>query len=223
MKVSAPLKLPAKRPAQITWFARLMFGAIALCAAAVLAVPLTEADIIRQLNASPAATPQGTDPDDVFAAENTSARNLGRFRLPDTHGACLDEQTPGNSHKDLVVIPLAPAGAPQVSLSLQFALGKYQLTKTDEQQLNTLAKALMNEQLVHAKFTVSGHTDDIGPHLVNQKLSCARALSVRAYLVSAGIDASRLGAYGFGSSRPVAGNTANTPDNRRVEIRRAEN
>ncbi len=223
MKVSDYLKVQVKIPAATTRVARLMFGGMALCAAAVQAAPLTEADIIRQLNARPATATQGTDPDDVFAIENTSARNLGRVRLPDTNGACLDEQAPSANSKDLVVIPLAPAGAPLVNLTMQFALGKYQLTKTDEQQLNTLTKALKSEQLGNAKFTVSGHTDDIGPHLVNQKLSCARALSVRAYLVNSGIKESRLSAYGFGSSRPIAGNPANTPDNRRVEIRRAEN
>ncbi len=223
MKVSAHLKVQVRVLPGTTQFARLMLSGVALCAAAVQAAPLTEADIIRQLNARPAAVMQGTDPDDVFATENTSARNLGRVRLPDTNGACLVEQAPSANHKDLVVIPLAPAGAPQVNLTLQFALGKYLLTKTDEQQLSTLAKALMSEQLANARFTVSGHTDDIGPHLVNQKLSCAWALSVRAYLVNAGVTEDRLSAYGFGSSRPIAGNAANTPENRRVEIRRAEN
>lgn len=223
MKTIHKLKAQAKglrttiRPAWALLCGLALFGALAHAA------PLTEAEIIQQLQAIATAKLQAADPDDVFANEDASSKNLGRVRLPDTNGACMEEQAQTAGQKVLSVIPLAPAGAPQVNLTLQFALGKYQLTSADEQQLNTLAKALRSEQLRNARFTLSGHTDDIGQVLTNQKLSCARALSARTYLIASGIEENRLSAYGFGSSRPISGNAANAPENRRVEFRRAEN
>ena len=50
---------------------------------------------------------------------------------------------------------------------------------------------------------VTGHTDRIGTDTYNQKLSERRANQVKDYLVSQGIDASRLQAVGKGESDPV--------------------
>jgi len=51
---------------------------------------------------------------------------------------------------------------------------------------------------------VTGHTDRIGSEAYNQKLSEQRAHQVKNYIVSQGIDASRLQAVGKGESEPVA-------------------
>ena len=51
---------------------------------------------------------------------------------------------------------------------------------------------------------VTGHTDRIGSAEYNQKLSERRANQVKDYLVSQGVDASRLQAVGKGESEPVA-------------------
>ena len=53
---------------------------------------------------------------------------------------------------------------------------------------------------------IGAHTDDKGSDAYNQKLSEARAASVVAYLISKGIDKSRLEAKGYGASMPVAPN-----------------
>jgi OOP family OmpA-OmpF porin len=50
---------------------------------------------------------------------------------------------------------------------------------------------------------VNGHTDRIGPTPYNQALSERRAEAVRAYLVSRGIDRSKIETHGFGSTMPV--------------------
>lgn len=50
---------------------------------------------------------------------------------------------------------------------------------------------------------VSGYTDRISSEAYNQKLSERRANEVKAYIVSQGIDASRLQAVGKGESEPV--------------------
>lgn len=70
-----------------------------------------------------------------------------------------------------------------------------------------------------------GHTDSIGSDAYNQKLSVRRADSVKAYLVSKGIEPNRIYTEGKGKKQPIAPNTINGKDNpagraknRRVEI-----
>ena len=71
-----------------------------------------------------------------------------------------------------------------------------------------------------AKFKVDGHSDNVGRASSNQKLSEARAKSVRDALVERGVDPSRITFFGFGSTRPIAPNNtaAGREQNRRVEI-----
>ena len=65
-----------------------------------------------------------------------------------------------------------------------------------------------------------GHTDSIGTDAYNQKLSVRRAESVKAYLVSRGIDRNRVYTEGKGEKQPIATNktAAGRAKNRRVEI-----
>ncbi len=67
---------------------------------------------------------------------------------------------------------------------------------------------------------IEGHTDSTGSRELNQTLSERRALSVQDYLVSQGIDATRMTAVGYGWDRPVADNSTaeGRKKNRRVEI-----
>ncbi len=68
---------------------------------------------------------------------------------------------------------------------------------------------------------ISGHTDNTGNAARNQALSETRATAVKAWLVSKGIDASRITAAGFGQDKPVADNKteAGRKLNRRVELK----
>jgi OmpA-OmpF porin, OOP family len=65
-----------------------------------------------------------------------------------------------------------------------------------------------------------GHTDSIGTDAYNQKLSVRRAESVKAYLVSKGIEKNRIYTEGKGKKQPVADNKTKEgrAKNRRVEI-----
>ncbi|UUZ72504.1 OmpA family protein [Polaromonas sp. P1(28)-8] len=65
-----------------------------------------------------------------------------------------------------------------------------------------------------------GHTDSVGTDAYNQRLSLARADSVKAYLVSKGVDRQRIRTEGRGESQPVADNATaeGRAKNRRVDI-----
>jgi len=67
---------------------------------------------------------------------------------------------------------------------------------------------------------IAGHTDSVGSEEYNQGLSERRAESVREYLVSQGITATRLTARGYGELQPVATNDTEEGRqlNRRVEM-----
>jgi outer membrane protein OmpA-like peptidoglycan-associated protein len=70
-------------------------------------------------------------------------------------------------------------------------------------------------------LAIGGHTDSVGSDALNDRLSQARAESVRTFLTQAGIAASHLtSATGYGRHQPVADNATadGRATNRRVEI-----
>ena len=71
-----------------------------------------------------------------------------------------------------------------------------------------------------AYIEVVGYTDDVGDDDYNMELSKQRAASERDYLISKGLDASKIVTKCMGESMPTASNS--TPEgraeNRRVEI-----
>lgn len=101
---------------------------------------------------------------------------------------------------------------------IHFETGKAAILPDSESVLTEVAKML--QQNPDVKVSVEGHTDNVGSAAANQALSEKRAQAVVAWLTSHGIDASRLKAKGWGSSKPVEDN--NTEDgrakNRRVEL-----
>ena len=61
-------------------------------------------------------------------------------------------------------------------------------------------------------ITIGGHTDSIGDAAYNQRLSEARAATVRNYLTDQQVEADQLIAKGFGETQPQATNA--TPEGR---------
>ena len=67
---------------------------------------------------------------------------------------------------------------------------------------------------------VVGHTDSVGTDAYNMKLGDRRANAVKAYLISKGIEKSRVYSESKGEKQPIADNktAVGRAKNRRVEI-----
>jgi len=106
-----------------------------------------------------------------------------------------------------------------LSGSVLFASNKAELLPAAQRRLGEVADAL-NQGDRGSQIVVEGHTDSKGSDSYNLELSARRAEAVRSYLVSRGIDESRIRAEGLGLTRPVADNKSaeGRANNRRVEI-----
>jgi outer membrane protein OmpA-like peptidoglycan-associated protein len=99
-----------------------------------------------------------------------------------------------------------------------FDTAKYELRAPAREALARLSGIVVAHPGL--KLHVEGYTDIVGGDTYNQTLSENRANSVRAYLISHGIDPTVIAAIGYGKSNPVAGNdtASGRQQNRRVEI-----
>jgi outer membrane protein OmpA-like peptidoglycan-associated protein len=106
-----------------------------------------------------------------------------------------------------------------LSGAVLFESGKAALLPAARRSLDDVAAALKTQD-AKKQITISGYTDSVGTDAANQRLSQARAESVRAYLVSQSVKAQRVTAVGRGEESPVAGNKTaeGRANNRRVEI-----
>ena len=96
----------------------------------------------------------------------------------------------------------------------QFVQGKAELSEDAKFVLHDLAQEMKKHPEI--KLRIVGHTSAEGDPVFNQKLSEARAQAAVDFLVSRGVDASRLEAEGKGSSEPL---DVNNPEvNRRTEF-----
>ncbi len=113
-----------------------------------------------------------------------------------------------------------PGGPSEVSLMLriEFEFDSAALTVRARQDLDGVAAALNDPQLVTARVTLEGHTDATGSEQYNLGLSQQRAEAVVAYLVGRGVAGARLRAAGFGEYRLLPAFPPTDDRQRRVEI-----
>jgi OOP family OmpA-OmpF porin len=99
-----------------------------------------------------------------------------------------------------------------------FHFDSAKLTSEGEAQLAETV-ATMNKH-ADLKVVCNGYTDSVGSDAYNMALGQRRADSVEDYLVSQGIDSSRVRTESFGEGNPVASNDTaeGRAENRRVEI-----
>ena len=99
-----------------------------------------------------------------------------------------------------------------------FATGKADLKGGVTSNLGKLAAFLNKYQ--DRSVIIEGHTDSVGSDSLNQSLSQRRADAVKSYLMTQGVNPTRLVSSGLGEGSPVAGNESATgrQQNRRVEV-----
>ncbi|WEK47914.1 MAG: peptidoglycan-associated lipoprotein Pal [Candidatus Andeanibacterium colombiense] len=85
---------------------------------------------------------------------------------------------------------------------IYFDTDKFDVDSTDAAALRTQADWLM--RYPNKRATIEGHCDERGTRDYNIALGERRANSAKNYLVSVGIDASRLTVVSYGKERPVA-------------------
>lgn len=120
----------------------------------------------------------------------------------------------------------APAPAPQAPAASKVTYAADAFFDFDKATLKPAGKAKLDDLVGKVKginlevIIAVGHTDNVGSDVYNQKLSVKRAESVKAYLVSKGIEKNRIYTEGKGEKQPVADNktTEGRGKNRRVEI-----
>jgi outer membrane protein OmpA-like peptidoglycan-associated protein len=103
--------------------------------------------------------------------------------------------------------------------NLEFESAKDVIFESSKPSLNELAEVLKKKTTW--KLEIAGHTDNVGDDNGNLVLSKKRAEALKAYLVSQGVEETRLLALYFGETKPIA--TNDTPEgrqkNRRVEMK----
>ena len=107
-----------------------------------------------------------------------------------------------------------------VSATTLFDFDKSVLKPAGKAALHELDESIKSQGMRVVDINVVGHTDSIGTEAYNQGLSDRRAMSVKHYMVSEGIDGSIIDASGRGESDPVASNATaeGRAQNRRVDI-----
>jgi outer membrane protein OmpA-like peptidoglycan-associated protein len=109
------------------------------------------------------------------------------------------------------------AGRPRADLMIGFELNSARISQVGLASARIFAQSLLTPELLGKRFVIEGHTDLRGGRALNMDLSQRRAQAVTDFLVSQGVDRSRLTTRGFGPDVPLPGHTASDPDNRRVE------
>lgn len=118
-----------------------------------------------------------------------------------------------------ILLKKIEVGKSIVLRNIFFDTGKSTLRPESYAELGILYQLLSDNPKM--RIEISGHTDNKGSAALNKKLSESRAKSVVDYLISKGIDASRLEYKGYGFDKPIATNDteAGRQENRRTEFK----
>jgi OmpA-OmpF porin, OOP family len=172
-----------------------------------------------------------TDGDGINDEEDDCPKvpGVARYKgcpIPDTDGdgvndeedRCIKIPGPKENFGCPVIAPEVKKRVDIAAKNILFNTGKYTLKSSSFKGLNDVAKIMTeNPDMLLA---IDGHTDSDGSEEMNQTLSDNRANAVKKYLVSKGVDESRISATGHGELEPIATNktSAGKAQNRRSEL-----
>lgn len=104
------------------------------------------------------------------------------------------------------------------SFVVHFVSGTDELTEISRAELPKILAEIKRRPV--PDVAVIAHTDTVGEHEANDRLSAQRAERMKAFLIEIGIPAERIQTSGRGEREPLVATADNTdePRNRRVEI-----
>ncbi len=137
----------------------------------------------------------------------------------DEEDKCPNEAGPATNYGCPVIAQTVIDKINYAAKNIFFATGSAKLLPKSFKSLNEVVKILGDDKTL--KLDIDGHTDSQGKPEKNQTLSESRANAVKTYLVSKGVEESRMIAAGHGMDMPVADNktAAGRAKNRRVELK----
>jgi outer membrane protein OmpA-like peptidoglycan-associated protein len=206
--------------------------------AVVAQAPEQLAEAEQALDRAEDAFRGGADQDEVDHLAYIAERRAGtaqaladeRVALAEIEG--LAEERDGlvvearDRHIDVLEAELAELRADRTERGLVVTLGDEVLFDVDQaelkpggmQQLARVAEFLRENP--DRNLLVEGHTDSTAPDAYNLALSQRRANAVEDFLITQGVDPTRISAVGYGEQLPIATNdtAAGRQANRRVEI-----
>ena len=114
------------------------------------------------------------------------------------------------ANRNLGTDAMASSAAPGSQQDFVVNVGDRVFFESDQTDLTPQAIATLEKQVQWLQnyprytFTIEGHADERGTREYNIALGARRAQSVKAYMLSRGIDASRMRTISYGKERPVA-------------------
>jgi len=107
----------------------------------------------------------------------------------------------------------------RIKRAIFFVTGSAEIEERSNALMTEIADVMLRNPQVQ-RVEIQGHTDNVGSPEENRVLSQARADSVRTWLITAGVEGSRLETKGYGPDRPLVPNLTpgNRARNRRVQF-----
>jgi outer membrane protein OmpA-like peptidoglycan-associated protein len=169
----------------------------------------------------------------IYVRKNIAKAYIGSSRVQATNNfpagaARLAIRTDGNYGFKIKNFRLAAGGDDKynkivtdgkfITHGIQFDVAQATIKPESMGAINEVAKLLKDHGDLN--FEIRGHTDSDGEEGANMELSQQRADAVKAKLMEAGIEDSRLSTKGFGESQPLDTNDTaeGKANNRRVEF-----
>jgi OmpA-OmpF porin, OOP family len=170
-----------------------------------------EAETVNGIDDEDGCPEVDTDGDGILGSRDKCPDQPETFNNYQDEDGCPDE------------VPAAVKKYTGVIQGINFKTKSAQILRGSFVILNRAVEVL--KEYSDVKLEIAGHTDDRGSADFNRDLSQNRAEAVKAYLVSKGIDESRLQAVGYGLDRPIANNKTSSgrSKNRRTEFQLIKN
>lgn len=164
--------------------------------------------------------PQGLHPD--AARLGCPLADRDHDTIPDSTDACPDVVGAPSTNARRNGCPglvLVRNGMIVILQPVFFATNRDRILRPSFRVLSAVVEAMRVQPEIH-RVGIEGHTDDVGSAEDNMALSQRRAQAVAHWLVQHGIEASRVEARGYGTSRPIVPNASSSgrAANRRVEF-----